>query len=54
MMGFLGVTADITGFELEPAILVFSMLMGCVIQILKDTADEEVEENKRKFRKSLN
>jgi hypothetical protein len=41
MMGFLGVTADITGFELEPSILIFSMLLGCVIQMMKDTADEE-------------
>jgi hypothetical protein len=48
MMGFLGVTADITGFELEPSILVFSMLMGCIIQILKDTADEENERERTK------
>jgi hypothetical protein len=48
MMGFLGVTADITGFELEPAILIFSMLMGCVLQILKDTADEDNEKEKKR------
>lgn len=46
MMGFLGVTADITGFELEPSILVFSMLLGCVLQIMKDTADEENKNKK--------
>jgi len=46
-MGFLGVTADITGFELEPSILVFSMLFGCVLQILKDTADNEENEQKK-------
>lgn len=49
MMGFLGITADITGFELEPAILIFSMLMGCVLQILKDTADEDEKERKSKL-----
>ena len=48
MMGFLGVTAGITGFELEPAILIFSMLMGCVLQILKDTADEDNEKEKKR------
>ena len=48
MMGFLGITADITGFELEPAILIFSMLMGCVLQILKDTADEDNEKEKKR------
>jgi len=46
MMGFLGVTADITGFELEPSILVFSMLFGCILQILKDTADEDNEKKR--------
>jgi hypothetical protein len=52
MMGFLGVTADITGFELEPSILVFSMLFGCILQILKDTADEDNDKQKKKISES--
>lgn len=48
MMGFLGVTADITGFEVEPSILMFSMLLGCVIQLMKDTAEENERDEKRR------
>ena len=36
MLGFLGLTADVTGFELDNGVLISSLLFAVVIQLLKD------------------
>lgn len=41
MLGFLGMTADISGFAIEPAILVGCVLMASFIQIIKNEAEEK-------------
>jgi len=36
MLGFLGLTADVTGFELDRGVLLASLLFAVCIQLLKD------------------
>lgn len=36
MLGFLGLTADVTGFEFDHGVLMFSLLCGIVAQIFID------------------
>lgn len=50
-MGFLGITANVTGFSFDPSVLVFSVCLASVVQLLKNSADEEkalAEEKKEK------
>lgn len=39
-MGFLGITADVTGFSLDPPILIFAFLAATFIQVMKNEADK--------------
>jgi hypothetical protein len=43
VLGFLGLTSDVTGFELEPAILALGLTVSVVIQLLKDNTEVEIE-----------
>jgi hypothetical protein len=36
MLGFLGLTADVTGFELDRGVLIGSLFFAVCIQLLKD------------------
>lgn len=56
MLGFLGLTADVTGFELDRDVLLISLLFGVCIQLLKDaepTPNGERKEltNQKQFKK---
>lgn len=42
-MGFLGMTSDVTGFELDPTILCIGLAVSVVIQLMKDNTEIEVE-----------
>mgnify|MGYP003573153017 CR=1 FL=1 len=46
MLGFLGLTADVTGFELDTGVLLGSLLFAVIIQLLKDA--EKTEDGKGK------
>lgn len=39
VLGFLGLTSDVTGFELEPSVLAIGLAIGVIIQILKDNSE---------------
>lgn len=39
VLGFLGLTSDVTGFELEPAVLAIGLAIGVIIQLLKDDSE---------------
>lgn len=43
MLGFLGLTADVTGFELDRGVLFTSLFFAVCVQFLKDSvpADDE-------------
>jgi type III secretory pathway component EscT len=41
LLGFLGITADITGFTFDAPILMVCLLLSSFIQLLKNTADED-------------
>lgn len=45
-MGFLGITADVTGFSIDPPILIFSFLLASFVQVLKNSAEEEKKKEK--------
>lgn len=36
MLGFLGLTADILGFEFDKATIIISLTIGVVVQLLRD------------------
>jgi hypothetical protein len=42
VLGFLGITSDVTGFELEPTILAVGLAISVIIQMLKDNAELEI------------
>jgi len=46
MLGFLGLTADVTGFELDRAVLLSSLLFAVCFQLLKNA--ESTANKKRK------
>jgi hypothetical protein len=46
MLGFLGLTADVTGFELDRGILLVSLLFAVCVQLLKDAEPIENGEGK--------
>lgn len=53
VLGFLGLTSEVTGFEIEPPILLIGICASVVIQLLKDTEIKfEFEEQAPKFRHS--
>jgi len=37
MLGFLGLTADVTGFELDREVLLGSLFFAVILQLLKDS-----------------
>jgi len=39
VLGFLGMTSDVTGFELEPTILAFGLAVSVVLQLMKDNTE---------------
>jgi hypothetical protein len=41
MLGFLGLTADVTGFELDHGVLIGSLLFAVIVQLLKDAEPTE-------------
>jgi hypothetical protein len=43
VLGFLGLTSDVTGFELEPPILAVGLAVSVIIQLMKDSAEVDVE-----------
>lgn len=45
MLGFLGMTADISGFVIDPPLLVGCVLLASFIQLIKN----EAEKNERKL-----
>lgn len=49
-MGFLGITADVTGFSLDPPILIFAFLAASFIQVMKNEAEKSksIEEEKKR------
>lgn len=56
MLGFLGLTADVTGFELDRGVLLASLLFAVCVQLLKDaepTKDGKGKEltNQKQFTK---
>jgi len=56
MLGFLGLTADVTGFELDRGILLISLMFATCAQLLKDaepTEDGKGKEllNQKQFKK---
>lgn len=42
VLGFLGITSEVTGFELEPPVIVFGLAFIVVVQLLKDNAELEI------------
>jgi hypothetical protein len=42
VLGFLGLTSDVTGFELDPTIIAVGLVVSVVIQLLKDNASLDV------------
>jgi hypothetical protein len=56
MLGFLGLTADVTGFELDRGVLLASLLFAVCVQLLKDAEPNENENgrellNQKQFKK---
>jgi hypothetical protein len=43
VLGFLGLTSDVTGFELEPSILAVGLVVSVVLQLLKDNTEVNIE-----------
>lgn len=43
VLGFLGLTSDVTGFELDPSILAFGLAISAIFQLLKDSAEVNLE-----------
>jgi hypothetical protein len=52
LLGFLGITADITGFKLDPPVLIFTLLFSAMIQLVKDNADAELAQKKEQSKSS--
>lgn len=44
LLGFLGVTADITGFNLDNSILMIAFGFAAFLQVLKNEAEKESRE----------
>lgn len=40
VLGFLGITADVTGFSFDPPVLVASVVLASILQILKNSAED--------------
>lgn len=47
-MGFLGITADVTGFCLDNSILLGVLGLATFLQLMKNAAEAENEETKHK------
>jgi hypothetical protein len=43
VLGFLGLTSDVTGFELEPSLLAIGLAVSVLLQVLKDNVEVDVE-----------
>lgn len=52
ILGFLGLTADVTGFELDSQILLVSIVFASFMQLVANSADKEREERESLKRKS--
>lgn len=48
LLGFLGVTADVTGFSLDPPILFVAIIAASFLQFMKNEAQKEKEKVKGK------
>lgn len=46
MLGFYGLTADVTGFELDRNVIFISLLVAIFLQFVKNAKEEEEENNK--------
>lgn len=51
MMGFLGLTADITGFTLDSDVLMVGMIFAGFLQILKSDRCQENRDDQRRQRR---
>jgi hypothetical protein len=49
VLGFLGLTSDVTGFELDPSILAVGLAVSIVIQLLKDNAEQSDSSSKEEI-----
>lgn len=47
LIGFLGMTAEITGYELEPTFLAMALLGAAALQVLKNLAEHEESVKRR-------
>jgi hypothetical protein len=43
VLGFLGLTSDVTGFELEPSIIAFGLAVSVVLQLMKDNTEVKLK-----------
>jgi 1,4-dihydroxy-2-naphthoate octaprenyltransferase len=55
-LGFLGITADVTGFTFDPPILIFALVTASLIQIMSNEANKDKirSENKSKANNERN
>ena len=51
LMGFLGITADITGFSLDTDVLMIGLIISSLLQLIKS---EVAQENRAKLREERN
>lgn len=45
MLGFLGITSDVTGFQYDTGIVVVAFAFATVFQLLKNNAEEQKKLN---------
>jgi hypothetical protein len=50
VLGFLGLTSDVTGFELDLSILAVGLAVSIVIQLLKDNAEQSDSSSKEEIK----
>ena len=53
LLGFLGVTADVTGFSLDPPILVGAILIASFLQLIKNESERTKEKERLEKSKHL-
>jgi hypothetical protein len=46
-LGFLGITADVTGFSFDNSVLMIAVGVAAFLQILKNDVDSRKEEEKK-------
>lgn len=51
VLGFLGLTSDVTGFGIEQPILAVGLALSIIIQLLKDYAELDVTDKDGNVRK---